>query len=300
MCSLENCIDEFDLSCRAAGLSEKTTDWYVSVLKKYQTFVEENAEDWRSVHSLRRYFAALRTQKPYSNHPGRPTEDRSMSVETILSYGRAIKRFFNWLVEEKYLDHSPMTPIRLPRHPKRIPKDVSQKDIQALLNVATSSRDKAIILFLATTGVRASELRNLRISDLDLNQHLALVRGKGNKERYVIFDSQTALAIADWLEEQPEMDEDILFTTFRGSQLTEGGLRQIIRRLKDKAGITNSVSPHRFRHAFAKNWMMNGGDEFSLATILGHEDISTTRIYSQFRLGELREKYAKIVDIRLE
>ena len=299
MKNLNDLIDEFVLSCRAAGLSEKTISWYRGALHHYQAFLDqENIDDRETctTQSLRRYFAALQTQKPYARHPNRPTEERSMSVETILAYGRALKRFCNWLVEEEYLESSPMARVRLPKRPRHVPKDVSRSDIKKLLDVADNPRDKAIIFFLATTGVRASELRNLRLSDLDLNQRLALVRGKGDKERFVIFDSQTTSAIENWLEERPETKGDFLFPTFRGGQLTESGLKQIIRRLRAKAGIANPVSPHRFRHAFAKNWMMQGGDEFSLAKLLGHEDISTTRIYSQFRLDELKEKYAKIVD----
>ncbi len=294
----ENLIAEFEVACRAAGLKEKTISWYTGVLHHYQTFeLQQNQDDESgmcTVPSLRRYFAALQTQKPYSHHTGRPTEERSITVETILAYGRALKRFCNWLAEEDYLESSPMARIRLPRRPRHIPRDVSRNDINALLDVVDYSRDKAIVLFFVSTGVRSSELRNLRLADVDLEQRIALVRGKGDKERFVIFDSQTASAIEDWLEERPETKGDYLFPTFRGGQLTESGLRQIIRRLREKAEITNPVSPHRFRHAFAKNWMMQGGDEFSLAKLMGHEDISTTRIYSQFRLAELREKYDKI------
>lgn len=292
---LEGLIQEFEISCRAAGLSEKTIQWYLGALRHYQTFAAKCDEPPCTVRSLRRYFADLQTRKPYLSHPNRPAENRSMSVETILAYGRALKRFCNWMVEEGYLDRSPMARIRLPKRPRHVPKDVSRDDIEKLLDAADHPRDRAIILFLASTGVRASELRNLRLPDLDLNQRLALVRGKGDKERFIIFDNRTALAIFEWLEVRTKADEDFLFTTFRGSQLSEAGLRQILRRLKEKAGIANPISPHRFRHAFAKNWMMQGGDEFSLAKLLGHEDIATTRIYSQFRLAELKEKYGKIM-----
>lgn len=296
MQQLDQLIDEFVLASRAAGLSEKTISWYVGSLRHYQSFVrQEKSSDWCTVSSLRRYFATLRTQNPYKNHPTRPTENRPMSVETILSYGRALKRFCNWLVEEGYLESSPMSRVRLPRRPKRIPRDVSREDIRSLLQATDNPRDRAIILFLASTGVRSGELRNLRLSNVDLEKRIALVRGKGDKERFVFFDNRTAIALLHWLEVRPEVEEDFVFTTFTGKQLTEAGLRQILRRLKKKAGVTNPVSPHRFRHAFAKQWMMNGGDEFSLAKLLGHEDIATTRMYSQFRLDELKEKYGKII-----
>jgi len=282
---LDHFIQEFEIASRAAGLSEKTISWYTSALHHYQTFIDEDDHNPCTVESLRRYFVHLQTHKPYSTHPGRPTEDRPMSVATILAYGRALKRFCNWLVEESCLESSPMSRIRLPRQPKHIPKDVSLGDINAMLNAADNARDKAIVLFLTTTGVRASELLNLRFSDIDFEQRLARVRGKGNKDRFVIFDNRTATAILKWSEERQETTEDWVFTTIRGTQLTYPGLREVLRRLKAKAGVDNPVSAHRFRHAFAKRWMMNGGDEFSLAAILGHEDIATTRIYSQYRLG---------------
>jgi len=186
--------------------------------------------------------------------------------------------------------------IRLPKSPKHIPKDISHKDIQALLDSAMTTRDKAIILFLSSTGVRASELCTLTKDHTDLDDRIALVEGKRDKERFVFFDRRTTQAILAWMKERPETVEPYLFTTYQGKQLKVSGLRQIIRRLVERANIPRPISAHRFRHAFAKQWMMNGGDEFSLATLLGHEDIATTRIYSQFRLGELREKYAKIVD----
>ena len=294
MKNLNDLIDEFVLSCRAAGLNERTIEWYRSKLREYRAYVgEEN--NWSDPLTLKRFFADLqRENRRYQNHPTQQAQGK-LSVNTIHGYGRTLRRFFNWLVEEEYLESSPMRRIRLPRLPKHVPKDVSQQDIQALIDTATSSRDKAIILFLANTGVRASELCTLTLERINLEERIALVRGKRNKERYVFFDGQTALAIKEWLKERPETAEPYLFTTYRGKQLSVSGLQQIIRRLVKQANITRPVSAHRFRHAFAKRWMMNGGDEFSLARILGHEDIATTRIYSQFRTSELKEKYGKIM-----
>ncbi len=294
MKNLNDLIDEFVLSCRASGLSERTIQWYRSKLQEYLVFVGED-EAWDDHLTLKRFFADLQREgRRYQNHPTHQTQGK-LSVDTIHGYGRTLKRFFNWLVEEGYLESSPMRRIRLPRRPKHVPKDVSPQDIQALIDAAITSRDKAIILFLANTGVRASELCTLHRDRISLEERIALVRGKRNKERYVFFDEKTASAIKQWLEERPETAEPYLFTTYRGKQLSVSGLRQIIRRLAERAEITRPVSAHRFRHAFAKQWMMNGGDEFSLADILGHEDIATTRIYSQFRTSELKEKYGKIM-----
>lgn len=291
--TLENLIVEFEIACRAAGLSERSIVWYRGKLHEFAIFIGE--EDWTATQTVRRFLADLQTEnRRYKNHPILDASGK-LAVETIRGYGRTLKRFFNWLIEEEYLDASPMSHIRLPRRPKRLPKDVSQQDIQSLLRAATSSRDKAVILFLSTTGVRASELCTLKNDRIDIDDQVALVRGKRDKERFVFFDQRTADAIRQWLEDRPKTDEAYLFTTYMGHQLKVSGLRQIIRRLVEKARITNPVSAHRFRHAFAKQWMMNGGDEFSLATLLGHEDIATTRIYSQYRLGELREKYSRIV-----
>lgn len=293
MKELEDLIREFEIDGRAAGLNNRTIDWYQSKLLEFQNFVEE--DDWTDYRTIRRFFADLQSEnRRYKNHPGLDAQGK-LSVETIRGYGRTLKRFFNWLVEEDYLDASPMRHVRLPRRPKHLPKDISRQDIQSLLQVAITPRDKAIILFLCTTGVRASELCTLTIDRVDLDERVALVRGKRDKERYVFFDQRTSDAIRAWLKERQETTEPYLFTTYPGKELKVSGLRQILRRLVERSNITNPVSAHRFRHAFAKRWMMNGGDEFSLATILGHEDIATTRIYSQYRLRELKEKYAKIV-----
>jgi len=293
MKELETLIQEFEIACRAAGLNNRTIAWYQSKLFEFHHFIGD--DDWTDYRTVRKFFADLQSEnRRYKNHPGLDAQGK-LSVETIRGYGRALKRFFNWLVEEDYLDASPMRHIRLPRRPKHVPKDVSLQDIQSLLQVAITSRDKAIILFLCTTGVRASELCTLTIDRVDIDKQVALVRGKRDKERFVFFDQRTSDAIQVRLEERPETTEPYLFTTYRGKKLKVSGLRQILRRLVERAEISNPVSAHRFRHAFAKRWMMNGGDEFSLATILGHEDIATTRIYSQYRLGELREKYAKII-----
>ena len=293
MTRLENLIEQFVLSCQAAGLNNRTIVWYKSKLLDFQRFVGD--DNWADVQTIRRFFTDLQSEdRRYRNHPDVKAQGK-LSVETVLGYGRTLKRFFNWLVEEGHLDSSPMRRVRLPRKPKHVPKDISRQDIQLLLQSALTSRDRAIILFLCTTGVRASELCTLTMDRVDLNEQVALVRGKRDKERYVFFDQRTSDAIRAWLEERPETTEPYMFTTYQGNELKVAGLRQVLRRLVERAKITNPVSAHRFRHAFAKRWMMQGGDEFSLATILGHEDIATTRIYSRYRLGELKEKYAKIV-----
>ena len=287
MQQLENLISEFVLSCQAAGLDNRTIAWYRSKLLDFQRFVGN--DNWTDVQILRKFFADLQSEnRRYRNHPDVKAQGK-LSVETVLGYGRTLKRFFNWLVEEGHLDSSPMRRVRLPRKPKHMPKDISQQDIQSLLQVANTSRDKAIILFLCTTGVRASELCTLTTDRVNLDEQVALVRGKRDKERFVFFDRRTADAIRSWLQERPETDTPYLFTTYQGNPLKVMGLRQVLRRLMERAKLTTPVSAHRFRHSFAKRWMMNGGDEFSLAAILGHEDIATTRIYTQGSVSWLVE-----------
>ncbi|HHB91199.1 MAG TPA: hypothetical protein ENK60_07805, partial [Anaerolineae bacterium] len=127
MKNLNDLIDEFVLSCRAAGLNERTIQWYRSKLQEYLVFVGED-EAWDDHLTLKRFFADLQREgRRYQNHPTHQTQGK-LSVDTIHGYGRTLKRFFNWLVEEGYLESSPMRRIRLPRRPKHVPKDVSRQD----------------------------------------------------------------------------------------------------------------------------------------------------------------------------
>ena len=290
-------IEEFLIACRAAGLSRDTIQWYSMRLHRFADFA---GDDWAKPRTIRSFLASLQDCKTrYQHHPTRPEEEGPISPETIFGYYRALRRFFNFLLEEGIIQENPMSRIKPPKRPKHAPKAIELEDLRKLVQAAreSSPRDLAVILFMADTGARIGEVCNLRLEDIDLHNRIALLRGKGDRERLVPFSEQTAWAIKMYQAVRPDYPTDQLFLGQRGP-LTTQGIYGIFRRLKRKAGIEGRCNPHSLRHGFAKRWLMNGGDLASLSDILGHQDIQTTKIYSVFKVIELREKHNHFSPIR--
>ncbi len=290
---LQEAIEDFLVACRASGLGERTIHWYEACLLRFARYA---GPQWASARAVRGFLAELQSLPArYQTHPIRPAEEGKLSVETVLGYYRTLRRFFNFLVEEGILERNPVNRIKPPRPPKHAPKAIELEDLRKLILAAreSSPRDLAIILFMADTGTRIGEVCNLRLDDVDLLNRMALVRGKGNKERIVFFTERTAMALKMYLAVRPKDMGDACFIG-RCGPLTPVGIYGIFRRLKRRAGITGRCNPHSLRHGFAKRWLMNGGDLASLSELLGHEDIQTTKMYSVFRIAELREKHDKL------
>ena len=157
-------------------------------------------------------------------------------------------------------------------------------------------RDRAILLFLADTACRVGGLVRLRISDVDLDAGQLYLCEKGDKGRYAFLTPMTQEALRSWMEVRPTNKGDHLFVNLgvRGdNHLREQGVREVLRRLKIKTGIAGPVNPHAFRHAFAREYLSNGGDLSSLADIMGHSDIKVTwASYAIYQTDELKAKHA--------
>jgi len=160
-------------------------------------------------------------------------------------------------------------------------------------------RDTAIILFLLDTGCRAGGLCGLRVDDLRLEAGLALVYEKGGKSRYVMFNPQTAEALRAWLAVRPEGGEAVFVSLKRKTALTPSGVWQMLQRRAERAGVEGASNTHAFRHSFAKNYLLSGGDLGTLADILGHSSVEVTKAYyGVFTLQELQEKHRRHSPIR--
>jgi len=248
-----------------------------------------------SADDLRGFVVSLREQNiKWQGHKWRKPVQGSLSPFTVQSYVRAVKRLFNWLEENERIDQNPARKLKKPSLPKTTPKETSIEDIRKLLDAAKESkRDYAIILFLVDTGCRVGGLVGLRVQDLNFEDGSALVTEKGRKSRYVFFRDVTRVALQEWLAERPQ-DTDYVFVSQRGRMMTTYGVNQMLERLKVKAGINGRVNPHAFRHAFAKLYLMSGGDLGSLSDLMGHTDVKVTKqFYSVFLKEELKRKHAQ-------
>ncbi|RLC69829.1 MAG: integrase [Chloroflexi bacterium] len=292
---LEEAVEEFLLSCCADGLSPRTVEWHHSHLKRLVSYLDKDVAAI-STHDIRDFVAHLRNRsRRYIGHPTHPPIEGGLSIATIHGCIRSLKRFFNWLEKEGIIPANPAARLRLPKLPDRVPKGISPSDFRKLLaccngNKVQELRDRAIVLFLADTGCRAGEVCSLKVEDLNLDEGIALVRGKGRKERMVAMSQTTCEALKAYLEVRPKGKGEQVFIGQRGP-LTVSGLSQVMRRLKKKAGVSGCCNPHSFRHGFAREWLMSGGDMASLSDLLGHADIETTKVYSVFRMMELKAKH---------
>lgn len=201
-----------------------------------------------------------------------------------------LKSFFNYLLFEGYRNDNPIELIEIPKIGRKLPNTLSIEDIDKLsaavdLSKPEGERNRAIIETLYGCGLRASELTNLKLSDLFFNEGFIKVTGKGNKERFVPISPLTQKYISIYRNEirvhmniQPSF-EDILFLNRRGKQLTRAMIFTIVRRLADKIELQKKISPHTFRHSFATHLLENGADLSAIQMMLGHESITTTEIY---------------------
>ena len=221
---------------------------------------------------------------------------KSSSINRKIS---SIKHFYLFLSKKKIIKYSPADEIETPKQEKYLPISMSEDEVERLLNSPNSNRiierrDKAMIEILYATGMRISELVNLKLTDIDFNRSVLKVFGKGSKERLVPYGEKAAEALDIYLRDRKRSDSKYVFLSNRGSQITRGAFWQRIKIYIKRENLKSSISPHTLRHAFATHLLNRGADLRSVQILLGHSDLSTTQIYTHIakqRLGEILKKH---------
>ena len=221
---------------------------------------------------------------------------KSSSINRKIS---SIKHFYLFLSKKKIIKYSPADEIETPKQEKYLPISMSEEEVERLINSPNSNRiierrDKAMIEILYATGMRISELVNLKLTDIDFNRSVLKVFGKGSKERLVPYGEKAAEALNIYLRDRKRSDSKNVFLSNRGSQITRGAFWQRIKVYIKRENLKSSISPHTLRHAFATHLLNRGADLRSVQILLGHSDLSTTQIYTHIakqRLGEILKKH---------
>lgn len=221
---------------------------------------------------------------------------KSSSINRKIS---SIKHFYLFLLKKKVIKNSPADEITTPKQEKYLPTSMSEDEVESLLGSPKSSikierRDKAMIEILYATGMRISELVNLKLTDIDFNRSVLKVFGKGSKERLVPYGEKAAEALRVYLEDRKKLDSKDVFLSNRGTGITRGAFWQRIKIYIKRENLKSSISPHTLRHAFATHLLNRGADLRSVQILLGHSDLSTTQIYTHIakkRLGEILKKH---------
>ena len=225
------------------------------------------------------------------------------SVSTQARLIAGIHSFYRFLLYHHYIDQDPSELLETPKKELHLPDVLSLDEIDRMIaqidmSKNESHRNRAIIEMLYGSGLRVSELVNLRLSDIYLKEGYMRITGKGSKQRLVPISPVAVEWFGYWLQDRNSLDIkveaiDVAFLNRRGGQLTRAMIFTIIKTLARAAGIQKTISPHTLRHSFATHLLQNGADLRIIQQLLGHESISTTEIYTHVDIHDLREAVLK-------
>ena len=221
---------------------------------------------------------------------------KSSSVNRKIS---SLKALYLYLIKKNIINNSPVSEIVTPKQEKYLPISMSEDEVDKLLaspdlSIEIEVRDKAMIEMLYATGMRISELLNLKIIDMDINRCVVKVLGKGSKERLIPFGESALEALNSYFSVRKNSTSKEVFLSNRGSKLSRVAFWKRIKIYLSRANLKESISPHTLRHAFATHLLNRGADLRSVQLLLGHSDLSTTQIYTHIakqRLGEVLKKH---------
>jgi integrase/recombinase XerD len=209
------------------------------------------------------------------------------------------RRFFRYLMREGVIKDDPTAQIAMPKIGRSLPKSLSEEEVESLLGAPVVSdplgnRDRTMLEVLYATGLRVSELVNLRHGQVNTTQGVIRILGKGNRERLIPLGEEAMRWLKDFAQGSRseillERQTDYLFPTRRGDRMTRQAFWHIIKRYARKAGIAKELSPHTLRHAFATHLLNHGADLRVVQMLLGHSDLSTTQIYTHVARERLKE-----------
>ena len=275
-------IKTFNNYILTKNYSENTRISYINDLYYFYIFVHKDLIKVKE-DDIRDYLEYLNLNK-----------EKPSSVRRKIS---TLKTFYKFLYLNNYIDKKdyPLVKIVYPKQEKRLPKFVYYNDLLEILNESLKDsdgiRDRLIIEMLYATGVRVSELVNIKYNDIDFNNRRIRVCGKGNKERIVYYGEYAEEILKKYIDTHKKNNENYLFTNSKGGNLTDRGVRYIIDKIMNKLSIKVHVTPHVIRHTFATDMLNNGCDIRIVQELLGHSSLKTTEIYTHVTNERLKQVY---------
>jgi len=224
------------------------------------------------------------------------------SAKTNAHYLTVLKTFYDYMLDLEKIKVNPSENIKSPKLEKRLPKFLTEEEINRLLDIDMKKpidyRNKAMLELLYATGMRISELLDLKLSNINFEEDAVKVMGKGSKERFIPIGEITKKYLLIYINEYRGLIlktkvSDYLFVNYNGSRMSRQGFFKILKKLCEDAQIEKEISPHILRHSFATHLLNNGADLRVIQELLGHENISTTEIYSHVSNEKVKEDYSK-------
>lgn len=288
----EGIVDKFlDAIWMERGLSTNTLGAYRADLMALQRWLAQR--DTSLMYATRADLLAFIAYRAKEGSKPRSTA-RQLS---------SFRRFYRFLLREGVIQEDPTVKIEMPKIGRSLPKSLTEAEVETLLTAPEVSdplghRDRAMLEVLYATGLRVSELINLKQSQVNLNQGVLRIRGKGDRERLIPLGEESQRWVREFItgprtEILLERQSEYLFPTRRGDRMTRQAFWHIIKRYAKKANIGGKLSPHTLRHAFATHLLNNGADLRVVQMLLGHSDLSTTQIYTHVARERMKELHAQ-------
>lgn len=270
--------------------SDQTKESYELELEKLELFLEKKHLSLNTIGrvEIEQYISYLNEKK--------------LDAKTISHNISCLRTFFKFLRINRYVKESPVEEIALPKQSKKLPRVLSIEEVEQLLDIpiknAFSARNKAILELMYATGLRVSEIVNLKVGDIDFEMSIVRTFGKGKKERIVPLGDYAIKALSTYIYEYRNQLlikgwNDYLFINNHGGNLTRQAIFKMIQALAIEKGIQTSFSPHTLRHSFASHLLQNGANLRDIQEMLGHSSLTTTQIYTHISNKKLEEDYKK-------
>lgn len=266
--------------------SNNTIASYINDLNLFLEFLDSKHTDYKNASE-----DTIKEYLKYINKKDERTRAHEISV---------LRSFYKYLILEGEIKNNPMENIDLPKLSKKLPSVLSVDEVDKLLDIDLNTpfdyRNKAMLELMYGSGLRVSELVNLRLEDIDLNYSIVRTIGKGSKERIIPFGEYARIALDKYINVYRSMlikkeASEYLFLNNHGKAMTRQGFFKIIKGIAVEKGINKEISPHTLRHSFATHLLNGGADLRSIQEMLGHANLSTTEIYTNISKEEIKNKY---------
>jgi len=303
--TIDDLITRFEMSNVVDDKSPKTIRWYNDILKFFSRYLKENGQangiDGFSIENAREYILYLRSRNRFDGHPFIPQQHSLLSPQTVRGHIRGLKAFSSWLCREKYTDENRLRYLKIPRVPTKLIEPLTDQEVDQIAcsinqNSTTGVRNHAIFVTALDNGLRASELADIELGQLNLKDGYIKVMGKGAKERIVPNGDFVKMTLWNYINKvRPEpaiIGYNKLFLSSDGQPITANTIKLVFSRLAKKSGVKR-LHCHLCRHTFSINYLLNGGDIFSLREILGHTTLEMVNHYLHFTRSQLTAQHHK-------
>ena len=283
---MKNLIDEFESYLKfEKKYSYNTVSSYMRDLDKFKNYFKDASIKKINKNDIKKYVIYL---------------DENVGTKSVSRSVSTLKSFYKFLKMSNYVDKNVMETINNPKIKKSLPKVLSEEEVSTLLDIDLNDdfdyRNKAMLELMYSSGLRVSELINLKVNDIDLKNDCVRVFGKGSKERIIPLSEYALDALYDYINNHRKElfkhgENDYLFLNNHGNNMTRQGFFKIVKKIAKDKSIKTDFSPHSLRHSFATHLLKHGADLRSIQELLGHSDISSTQIYTHVTNERLQNSY---------